>query len=291
MELVEQYRSLVDRRLSELLAGADGDRVAEAQAYSLLADATRYRPILLMCAASCFGVGADAVLDAACAVELVHGATVVLSDLPSLEYTLMRRSQLPTYKVYGEACSFLAAGALVGRAFELLCSNLESLKVDKPKVMEAIRSMAGALGPNGLFSGIWQEYRLAESRMEVVQEIHSKRTGLMFQVAAKIGGILGGAKKSELEILGTYGCNTGLAVRVIEDVWEYMEGEDSSRKPLRRGLRPANLVGAIGDEAARQMAKNLIVSAQEVVEPLGETAVPLLKLADYILSSGLVRKA
>ncbi|HDH96978.1 MAG TPA: hypothetical protein ENF73_04555 [Proteobacteria bacterium] len=291
MELAKRYRTLIEQRLNELLSNPDGDRIAEAQAYSLLAEASRYRPMVLLCAASCFGVDAASALDAACAVEFVHGATVVLSDMPSLEYTLVRRNKLPTYRVYGEACSFLAAGALVGWAFELLCSNLESLKVAKPKAMDAIRSLAGALGRNGLFSGIWQEYRLTENRMEIVQDIHCKRTGLIFQAAAKIGGILGGAKRHELELLETYGCNVGLAVRIIEDIWEYMEGEDSSRKPLRQSLRPANLTSSIGDEASRQMAKNLIISAQEAVKPLGSAAGALAELAEYILTNGLVRKS
>lgn len=290
MSLFEKHRALVNKRLAELLKLSGDDRLVEAQAYTVLSDAPRYRPILLVCAAQTFGCKPNNVLDAACAVEFVHSATVIISDMPQVEFTLLRRERLPTYRMFGGACSVLAACALFGRAFELLRSNLESLKVEKPKILDAIRSMSDAIGLDGLPSGIWKEYRLTEGRMELIQDIHAKRTAILFSTACKVGGILGGARKSELEILEVCGRNIGLAVRVIEDIWEYWEGQDSSRKPVRKGLRPANLVRLIGQETARDMAKNLVVSSREAIKPLGKRADILANFADHILNAGLVRK-
>lgn len=290
MNLFEKYRTLVNKRLNELLKLSKGNRLLEAQAYAVLSDASRYRPIFLLCAAQTFGRKPNSVLDSACAVEFVHSATVMISDMPQVEFTLLRRERLPTYRMFGGACSVLAACALFGRAFELLCSNLESLKIEKPKALEAIKSLAYAIGLDGLPSGIWNEYRLTEDRVELIQDIHAKRTAILFSTAGKIGGILGGAKKSELEILEICGRNIGLAVRIIEDIWEYWEGQDSSRKPARKGLRPANLVKLIGQETARDMAKSLITSSQEALKPFGKGANILASFADYVLSAGLVRK-
>jgi len=291
MRPFEQYRNLVDNRLSELLAASDDALLVEAQAYTVLSDAPRYRPILLLCSAKSFGRTPKSVLDAACAIELVHSATIMISDMPSVEFTLSRRDQLPAYRMFGGACSILAACALFGSAFKLVSSNLERLKIEKPKAMDAIGCMSDAIGLDGLFSGIWKEYRLTENRMELIQDIHAKRTALLFSIAARIGGILGGARKSELGMLEVCGRNIGLAVRIIEDIWEYWEGQDSSRKPTRKGLRPANIVKLMGQETAREMAKNLIVSSQEAIKPLGKSANTLLSFADYILATGLVRKA
>lgn len=286
----EKYRSIINERLGELLKSSNDDRLSEAQAYTVLSEAPRYRPIFLLCSAKAFGCKPTSVLDAACAIEFVHSASVMISDMPQVEFTLLRRERLPAYRMFGSACSVLAACALVGMAFNLLCLNLENLKIEKLKALDAIKSLASAIGLDGLPAGIWNEYRLTEGRVELIQDIHAKRTAILFSTAGKIGGILGGAKRSELEILEVCGRNIGLAVRIIEDIWEYLEGQDSSRKPARKGLRPANLAKLIGLEAARDMAKSLVISSQETAKLLGKTANVLTSFADYILNVGLVRK-
>jgi geranylgeranyl diphosphate synthase type II len=64
----------VDRRLPELLPAADRrpESVNRAVCYAVTSPGKRLRPALTLAVAEMFGSTAPAVLDIACAVELVH---------------------------------------------------------------------------------------------------------------------------------------------------------------------------------------------------------------------------
>jgi len=64
----------------------------------------RWRPLLLT---SAYGAltktdGLD-VIDAACAVELIHCSTIILDDLPSVDNADLRRGRPTCHKLFGEA--------------------------------------------------------------------------------------------------------------------------------------------------------------------------------------------
>src|SRR5688572_12275988 len=103
-----QYQGVVEGELRRLLADAEGP-VPQSMAYTTLAPSKRVRPVLtLLCAELCGGT-APAALPAAAAVELVHAASLILDDLPSMDDAPMRRGRATNHKVFGEAIAILAA--------------------------------------------------------------------------------------------------------------------------------------------------------------------------------------
>ncbi len=53
------------------------------------------------------------ILEAACAIELVHTYTLVHDDLPAMDDDDYRRGRLTCHRVYGEATAILAGDALL----------------------------------------------------------------------------------------------------------------------------------------------------------------------------------
>src|SRR5439155_1295553 len=72
-------------------------------------------------------VFAEAVLDTACALELIHAYSLIHDDLPAMDDDDYRRGRLTNHKVFGEAMAILAGDALLTLAFRLVADNAARL--------------------------------------------------------------------------------------------------------------------------------------------------------------------
>src|SRR3974390_2167267 len=122
---VEGLRLHVDRRLAELIPAPDQEpgRLGQAAHYALLAPGKRFRPLLTLLAAEAFGAPITKALDVACAMEMVHAASLVLDDLPSMDDARLRRGRPTTHRVYGEADAILASVGLLTQAFSVIAQS------------------------------------------------------------------------------------------------------------------------------------------------------------------------
>ena len=103
-------KAAVDRRLADAAArrhalGRTGCRAC-ATAFSRPASASG--PILTMLAAWELGADDLRALDAGCALEMVHAASLILDDLPAMDNARERRGQPATHVRFGEDVAMLA---------------------------------------------------------------------------------------------------------------------------------------------------------------------------------------
>ena len=147
-----EWRSAVDRRLSELVPAVDGGagRLSDAARYALLAPGKRLRPLLTMAAAAQFGAPPHAALDAGCAFEMVHAASLLLDDLPSMDDAALRRGRATAHRVHGEDLAVLAAVALLARAFGVL-GAAEAIAPEGR--LRLVARLSEAVGFDGLSAG------------------------------------------------------------------------------------------------------------------------------------------
>src|SRR6201996_7900882 len=178
---VEALRMQVDRRLAELIPGASEEpgRLGEAAHYALLAPGKRFRPLLTLLTAEAFDAPIAKALDVACSMEMVHAASLVLDDLPSMDDARLRRGRPTTHRVYGEADAILASVGLLTRAFGVI-AGADCLDPGDRTLL--VVSLAEAVGFSGLVAG--QALDLAErNRPRTVAELdalnHRQTGGLM----------------------------------------------------------------------------------------------------------------
>ena len=86
----------MDARLPALLAAEasavdPGDPLPPAAREALLSPGKRVRPVLVVLAGELFGVPRPRLVDAGCAIEAVHAASLVLDDLPSMDDATLDR--------------------------------------------------------------------------------------------------------------------------------------------------------------------------------------------------------
>jgi geranylgeranyl diphosphate synthase, type II len=267
-------------------------RLQEAIRYSLLAPGKRLRPLLVLMAAEACGSSPKRAMPAACAVEMVHTYSLIHDDLPAMDDDDMRRGRPSCHAAFGEAAAILAGDALLARAFEVLARDLEPPHV----AARCCAELAAAAGAEALVGGQSDDLA-AEAEAESgnihrgaeaiprLEAIHRRKTGAMFLVSLRLGGLAGQASDEQLAHLDEYGRRLGVAFQITDDLLD-VEGDEAhmgkrTKKDSTRGK--LTYPALLGREESLRRASELIAGARRAIEPLGNRSTSLDALARYVL--------
>jgi len=278
-------RKRIEARLEELVPPetARPEVLHQSMRYSLLAPGKRLRPALAALSASVFGAPEKQALDPACAIELVHTASLILDDLPSMDGATLRRGRKANHLVFGEDLAILAAVALLNRAFSVLAAE----ENDLPARMRAelVTLFSAAIGSNGVIAGQVVDLGSVGKAIEFaeLEYIHSRKTGALFIASAEIGALLAGLSEAKREPVRTYAKNLGLAFQILDDLADLQGSSARTGKDVRQDARKATFVSFSGAVGARKLAGELIEVAIDALSPLGRRAELLRELARSLL--------
>lgn len=253
-------RRRIDARLAELLAVPGDPALRSAMAEAVLAGGRRLRAILALLACRAVG-GEDAeALDLACAVEMVHAASLALDDLPAMDDAAERRGLPALHRRHGEAVAILASVALLARAFDI------AGECDRRMGIAAVSSLARAVGPAGMCSG--QVADLAGRRgggvrpiaPAMIERLHRRKSGCLIAAACELGAMAGGGGPAARRVLAGYGSRLGIAYQIVDDIAD-VEGDRSAGQP--------NMAAALGATAAAARARGLLAGASRAVRRAG----------------------
>lgn len=256
--------------------------------YAALGSGKRVRPVLTLAVAELVGDAGDEAVDLACAVELVHAASLVLDDLPSMDDAELRRGRPTTHRAFGEDVAILAAFALLTRAFELVADAGQRLALKRYSSEDMVHHLAEAVGTRGLVGG--QALDLASDPatvdLERLEYIHSHKTGALFLAAAELGAMAADARRKELEAVGRYAKNLGLAFQIEDDLLDALASREETGKDVRQDAGKVTFVKLLGVDGARALADELLGFAVESLAPFGARAGALVALAELVAAPG-----
>lgn len=281
---LEEKRQAVDAALPGLLRRG-APEVDAAVEYSLLAPAKRVRPVLMLMVAELFRADPRGLLPAACAVEMVHTASLILDDLPSMDDAVLRRGREACHRVHGQANAVLAAFALINRAFEVLAEGWTG-GPDAAARAALARELGGAVGSEGMIAGQARDLS-AEGRdidFATLEFIHSRKTGALFVACAAMGALGAAAGDAERAAVKAYAKNLGLAFQVVDDLIDVSGRAAVAGKDVRQDLKKTTFVSFSGVEGAGQLARELAQASQEALRPFGPRARALRELALYVVT-------
>src|SRR5436305_842115 len=199
--LLSNYRSMVEARLENLLPEetVEPRSVHSAIRWSMFAGGKRFRPLLLLATGEAFGASVDALLDTACALEMIHTYSLIHDDLPAMDNDDLRRGRPTCHVRYGDATAILAGDALLTLAFQTIAED-ERLTPDiRLRLVSEIARASGT--PEGMVAGQAHDLE-AESRDvsgEELERIHRLKTGALVAASARSGAIIAGAHGAKLE--------------------------------------------------------------------------------------------
>ena len=275
----------VETALDRFVAADDESppQVLQAMRHSVFAGGKRLRPILVLAGAEVGEMTAEAVLPAACAVELIHTYSLIHDDLPAMDDSPTRRGRPTCHVLYGEAIAVLAGDALHALAFELLARTADGSGIAASRVVKAIAEVTRSIGTRGMVGG--QVLDLLASRRADVREIHRLKTGSLIRACVRIGGILGGVSAADLEALGRYGEHVGLAFQIVDDILDVVGEEAKLGKGTGSDAAGDKVTfpAVFGLAASRRLAQEATAQAILALEPLDGRGWWLADLATFLL--------
>ncbi|HLA77846.1 MAG TPA: polyprenyl synthetase family protein [Vicinamibacteria bacterium] len=281
---LEEKRLLVEEALRRLVAPGEAPAVDRAIEDSLFAPAKRLRPILSLLVAEILHGDPGAVLPAACAVEMVHTASLILDDLPSMDDAKTRRGRPACHVRHGEATAILAAFALLSDAYEILAGGWAGAPEAAARSAIA-KDLARAVGRGGMIAGQAMDLAMTDRPIDfpTLEFIHSRKTGVLFMTAAAVGAAAARAGAWETQAVKAYAKNLGLAFQIVDDLIDVEGGVDVG-KDLGQDAKKTTFVSFSGTEGARQLARELVVVSQQALTGFGARAAPLRDLAGYVVA-------
>jgi geranylgeranyl pyrophosphate synthase len=280
----------VERRLPELLppAAARPERVHEAMLDALTSPGKRLRPALALAVAEMFGQRSAAVLDLACAVEMVHACSLIFDDLPAMDDAALRRGRPTVHRAFGEATAQLAGLALLNRAYGVVAEAAHRLTLRRYTAEDLVHHLSAAVGSDGLIGG--QALDLAatpeEHDLALLEYIHSHKTGALFIAAGELGAMAADARRRDLETITRFAKNLGLAFQISDDLIDATQTEEEAGKDVGQDTGKVTFVSLLGVDGAATLADELLDFAAATLEPLGRRAEPLRQLAGFVKRRG-----
>ncbi len=288
---LKERKQRIDEALDRYLPGEEKSpaELFKAMRYSLFAGGKRIRPILCLAAAETVGQSAfpDTLLPVACALEYIHTYSLIHDDLPAMDNDDYRRGNPTSHKVFGEALAILAGDALLTEAFSLMARGDLQVGLAAENRLRVISEIATAAGAFGMVGGQVDDVQ-AEGKpgnLDLLNQIHARKTGAMIVVSLRAGAILAGGTESDLSALTDYGHKIGLVFQIADDILNVegdreLLGKNTGSDATRGKMTFPNLLGL---ENSRQKAFSLVEEAISDLDVFDSRATPLRRLARYFV--------
>jgi heptaprenyl diphosphate synthase/octaprenyl-diphosphate synthase len=205
--------------------------LAAAGAHTVAAGGKRLRAALVLLAARLGDYQFVRAARPAVAIELLHAASLVHDDL--VDHTLRRRGRVTVHSRWDSHVALM-----LGDYFFAVSANELAAEQD-PRIIrfyaDAARTVVeGELRPVTQLEPL--EVALAQYRYKI-----GSKTAALFEAACKAGIAVAGGTSEQIEALGQFGYDLGLAFQIVDDVLDFTGDETLLGKPAGNDLREGTL--------------------------------------------------
>jgi geranylgeranyl diphosphate synthase type II len=280
-----EKQKLIENRLQQLIPSSDTEpkKLYESVRYSLFADAKRIRPVFTMAVAALFRVDENELLDCVCTLEMVHTSSLILDDLPCMDGATLRRGKAANHLVFGEDTSILAALYLLNRAYGILAEYRRS--IFSPTLSTQFASiLSRSISAEGIIGGQLVDLASKNERidLETLEFIHSHKTGALFIACAEMATSFAKAREVERHAILNFAKNLGLAFQITDDILDATSDPATIGKDTGKDIGKTTFISFCGLEGSRQLANELIDTAEQSLKPLKSRADLLMSFAEFV---------
>ena len=179
----------------------------------------RLRPIVLMLSAYASNPDIkNKLINPSVVVEFIHAATLLHDDV--VDMSKMRHSQDTANMIWGNKGAVLVGDFLYSRAFEII------VEINNPLVYRTLANTTNTIAQGEVI----QLMNIGNIDLDenAYMDIIYRKTAILFEASAKIGGIL--SNKDHLEALGSFGLHFGIAYQLRNDYLDYFGDSGSTGK-------------------------------------------------------------
>ncbi|MBI5519857.1 MAG: polyprenyl synthetase family protein [Desulfovibrio sp.] len=205
--------------------------VREVARHVLLSGGKRIRPMLTILFARALGHKADDMLAIACALEMLHTATLLHDDV--LDQAETRRGQTSAHVAFGTTETILAGDVLLALANKL------GADYDIPR-LNALLARGIMATAEGEILELAHTARPTVDRQAYLDIIIGK-TARLIETACRCGAALASRDRAMEDLAGDFGLNLGIAFQLVDDALDYAVSESEMGKPAGGDLREGKM--------------------------------------------------
>jgi octaprenyl-diphosphate synthase len=195
------------RQVAEYIVGGGGKRM---------------RPALVLMSAKAMGYEGGKHHELAAVVEFIHTATLLHDDV--VDESELRRGRDTANALFGNAASVLVGDFLYSRAFQMMVG------VGSMRIQQVLADATNVIAEGEVLQ--LMNCHNADIDIEEYLQVIRFKTAKLFQAAARLGAILGGATPEVEEGLACYGMHLGTAFQLVDDVLDYSGEEAETGKHI-----------------------------------------------------------
>ncbi len=237
LEFLKAKAQDFDKVLDSQLPMKKPERLYLAVRYLPMLGGKRLRPVMayLCCRAQTQAPdhGSSEVYTFGTVLEMIHNFTLIHDDI--MDDDDMRRGQPSVHVKFGKEAGINAGDALFAQSFESLANS----ELDPTIVKTLVKDVA--LMSRGIVEGQQMDVDFEKEPRSVTVEDYllmiEKKTGLLFQIAAKGGAVIAKASPEEVRHMEEFGRLSGIAFQVCDDLLDVVGDEKVIGKPVGSDIR------------------------------------------------------
>ena len=196
--------------------------IRQVAEYIIRSGGKRLRPALVLFTAGAMGYKGTHHHELAAVVEFIHTASLLHDDV--VDESDLRRGNRTANAIYGNAAAVFVGDFMYSRAFQMMVG------VDSMHVMRVLADATNVIAEGEVLQLL--NCHNADVVIDDYLRVIRYKTAKLFEAAARLGGIVGGADPETEARLADFGMHLGTAFQLIDDVLDYSADEADTGKHL-----------------------------------------------------------
>lgn len=225
MNIIETAMHSVEAIMQDVVK-SDVKTLTDASKHILQAGGKRVRPQLVLLSYAAFdGEDFDEAVPIAAALELVHTASVVHDDIN--DHGIIRRGRPSVNAIWGRTFALLTGDFLFTKVYELMApyGDLNVIFADATVALVEGETLQASAVKESNFT------------RQVYMDIIARKTAALFKAGAMLGASLANAENDQIEAMGRFGFNIGLAFQIVDDILDIIGDEQELGKNSGQDLK------------------------------------------------------
>ena len=215
----------------------------------------RIRPIILLLATESVGKIDENAFAGACAIELLHTESVIHDDI--IDNETKRRQKDPFHIKYGYNTSVLTGDFVLG-----LILNISS-RLDNPRITKDLATAAMLMSEGEILEGKLEESE--DVTFDDYLKVMEYKTATAFEMAAKLGAIIGGGSEEQIDSLAEYGKNIGIAYQIRDDLMDWKNEDKLFNLLIKKSSDPRVVFNKM-EEMLKEFSERALDSLRKLKE-------------------------
>lgn len=239
-EELSRISKLVQPSIDELLSESVITSHQVMALHQCASGGKRIRPSLVVLSGMLFGAKENSLLYPAAAIEILHNSTLIADDI--IDHSDFRRNQPTVWKEFGQSMaecmvldyvpSVFAGLADSNNSKELIKLYAKTLKVVVDgEIMDILFERSGREE-----EGFVVKNRYKEISIDDYLSMINKKTATLIEASCVAGALVAGANTEQMQAIGEYGHNIGMAFQIQDDILDIFADEKEFGKKVGKDI-------------------------------------------------------